>query len=90
MDLHGVEIEQFVEYLNTIEENFPAAKQSNENSTTKKGTKIDYPSIESETGTTVVDYGRMSTLLQETFFRERRLFRLLPSQEQSEETTKRL
>ena len=35
VDLLGVKIEQVVDYLNTIEENFPAATQSNEDSTSK-------------------------------------------------------
>ena len=44
VDLLGVEIEQLVDYLNTIEEDFPAAKQSNEDSKSKKGTKTTHQS----------------------------------------------
>ena len=39
VDLLGGEIEQVVDYLNSIEEDFPAVKQSNEDSTSKQGTK---------------------------------------------------
>ena len=44
MDLLGIKIEQLVDYLNTVKEDFPAAKQSNEDSTSKKVNKATHQS----------------------------------------------